>query len=109
MSRSVLATVLAVGFSWLAVSCAGPFSIQLPGGNSHPAAPAASAAHPGGSASIAKATMSPSAPVALVSLAGPPVAAAVGPWKGAGIFFYPFVLIVLAFAIGLYKSTAKTD
>jgi hypothetical protein len=97
MSKSLLATFVAMALSWLAVSCSGPVFIK-------PAAVSSAATAPKPVAPAATAT--PATPVAAVVVA--PAVATVSPWTGAGIFFYPFVLICLTFGIALYASSGKT-
>jgi hypothetical protein len=43
-----------------------------------------------------------------VSTSPAPSVATASPWQGAGIFFYPFLLICLAFGIAMYTSGGKT-
>jgi len=81
MSKSVLTTLLGVALSWMVVSCA------------------ANGVKPADASSAMTAT-TPAAP--------PPAVAAVSPWQGAGIFFYPFLGICVVFGIAMYASGSKS-
>jgi hypothetical protein len=96
MSKSLLATFVAVALSWLAISCSGPVFIK-------PAATSSAAVAPKPSTPVATVT-----PVAAAVVAPAVAAVSPSPWTGAGIFFYPFVLICLTFGIALYASSGKT-
>jgi len=80
MSKSLRVSLLALTLSWFAVSCSGPIFVRPP---------AASSAN-----TVAVSTTQP--------------AVATSPWTGAGIFFYPFVLICVSFGIAIYASSGKT-
>jgi len=112
MSKSHFAALLAVGFLWLAVSCAGPIAPK-PVSRSTGESTVASARPAGAavSASGAKSALSPSSPQVATpaSLIGPSATiAAVSRWKDSGIFFYPLLAMALIFGIALYKSSGKT-
>ena len=118
MSKSLLATLLAAGLSWSAVSCTiqlGPKPSASAAGQANPASAAVSSSGAKSASSPQAAT--PSASVAAkapqatpISLASStPVAATVSPWKDSGIFFYPLTLMAFAFGIAMYKSTGKTS
>jgi hypothetical protein len=81
MSKSLRVSLLTLTLSWFAVSCSGPIFIKPPAARSAIAVP--------------------------VSTTQPAVAAS-SPWTGAGIFFYPFVLICVTFGIAIYSSSGKT-
>jgi hypothetical protein len=74
--------MLALALSWFAVSCAGPMSVK----------PASADSSMTGTAST-----QPSVAMATSS-----------PWTGAGIFFYPFLLICLGFGVSIYMSGNKS-
>ena len=57
--------------------------------------------------SCAATPTTPAVATAVTAPAPPPAVAAVSPWQGAGIFFYPFIGICLVFGIAMYSS-AKT-
>jgi hypothetical protein len=78
MSKFVIATMLAMVLSYFTVGCS---SLGMK--------PASA------DSSMTSAAAAPTPPA---------VVDAVSPWKGAGIFFYPFVAICILFGVSIYMS-----
>jgi hypothetical protein len=103
MSKSALATLLAMALSWVAVSCAGPMSGK-------PAVAGAPAKVPASVAAAAAAVPSASAATPgtpAVSAGAAPVVAAASPWNYSSIFFLPALVICITFGISFYMSASK--
>ena len=138
MSKRLLMTLLAGSLSWFAVSCASSSSTKpaaaAPSGTMASPPAVAQAAKVAPAAPITKSAAiaptpaavhtptTPAAPAMTPSVAVSPAAAsasalaaapasslaATSPWNGAGVFFYPFVLICLIFLLAALAPRLRT-